>query len=173
MQARGHSFMGCLGLLERENPVDDGPDAAGVYQGPYLGPERVANAPLFRARTGAQHCRREGETLHHHGPEIHFGGHALLERDIDEATAVRKGAEIPLDIISADHVENDIDSAPTRTLLDGAHEVLAAVVDRALRSQFLACRAFFRTACRYEDRVTERRAELNRRGADAAGAAMD
>src|SRR5690349_7418185 len=86
----------------------------------------------------------------------------------------REDAEILLDIIAADHVEDDIDAAIGRRLSDHRDEIFVLVVDAARCTELFASIAFVAAAGGREDRAgVERLSELDRDRADAGGAAMD
>jgi hypothetical protein len=96
------------------------------------------------------------------------------EGDVDDAAFGRQRVDVALDVVAAHHVENDIDAAGGRGVLDHLDEILVLVIDAARGAELLAGVAFVAAAGGGEDLVcAQRLGELDRRGADAAGAAMD
>src|SRR5207244_2383466 len=96
-----------------------------------------------------------------------------LKGYVDEPAPDRQRTKIALDVITADHIENDIDSFAVRCLLHDLDEILIAVVDSARCSESFACRALLRRTRSGEDLMTACRAKLDGRRADPARTAMD
>src|SRR4051812_35308385 len=97
---------------------------------------------------------------------------ALQKRDLHQPPFDRQRSQILLDIGSADHVEDHIDTASASRLLENRYKILASVVDRPLGAEFDADRAFLRRPGGREDARSECLRELDRGRADAAGPAM-
>src|SRR5215472_2821013 len=109
--AGGHSLVCRLRFGKRENSVDDRFDPALLDQWPHFSRHRVADRALLLVGTRAQGRGRERQPLHQHAREIHIGTHAGLERDIDDASPDRRSAEVALDVVASDHVEDNVDAA--------------------------------------------------------------
>lgn len=81
--------------------------------------------------------------------------------------------DIAFYIFATDHIQNDVGPMAIGRLADNLDKILAAVVDRPLGTQFLACPAFFLVAGSHEYPRAKRAGDLNRRGANAGRAAMN
>ena len=68
---------------------------------------------------------------------MHVDGHlrARLEGDVDQAAVVGERADVALDVVAADDVEDDVDAAAFGLRLDDLDEVLGLVVDGARRPE--------------------------------------
>ena len=113
----------------------------------------AAIAPFLFDAARPQPRAGQGQPLAHDRPEIDLGDDAALGRDADVPALHREDAQIPLDVIAADHVEHDIDAAIGGRLLDDRDEILVLVVDAARRAQFLAGVTFVAAAGGGEDRA--------------------
>src|SRR5262249_59834867 len=92
--------------------------------------------------------------------------------DVDEPTLHGERAQVLLDVIAADHVEDDIDAAAGGHLAHHLEEVHDLVVDAASGAEGLAGAALLDGTGGGADLVRAARAtELGRGGGDAAGAA--
>ena len=84
-----------------------------------------------------------------------------------------ESGEVAGEIGAADHVEHDIDAAPSREGLGLGDEILRPVIDGEIRAERAAEGAFFVRARRRDHLGAESLGELDRGRADAAGAAMN
>jgi hypothetical protein len=79
---------------------------------------------------------------------------------------------VPVDVVAADHVQNQIDTRAAGLLFDGLDEIMLPVIDRQIRAQFTNRGAFgLRTRGR-EDLRSKGLGKLNGCRADARGAAV-
>ena len=95
------------------------------------------------------------------------------KRDLDDAAFDRGGLVVSLDVVAADHVENDVRAGATGRSLGLGDEILGLVVDRAVGAELQAGVAFLLRAGGDDHLRAERLGELNGGGADAGRAAMD
>jgi hypothetical protein len=84
----------------------------------------------------------------------------------------REAAEVLLDVIAADHVEHEVDTALAGDPRDLGDEILRAVVDRVLRAERAAIGCLVVAADRREHGRVVLPGELDRGEADAARAAV-
>src|SRR5690606_4701790 len=92
---------------------------------------------------------------------------ALHEGDLNDAPLFRRSGIVAVDILTTDHVEDNVGAAAGGRFLDCDDEILLAIVDRAHRSEFATNAAFFLRARRGDDLGAELRGELDRGRADA------
>src|SRR5205814_6166597 len=95
-------------------------------------------------------------------PEVERRGIAPHEADDDEPSLDGQRDEIARDVVAADDVEDQIDAAAFRAVLDGRDETLVPVVDGALRAELLAGPALLIGARGGEHTGAARDGELNR-----------
>ncbi len=98
---------------------------------------------------------------------------AAQEGDDDEAALEREAAEILLDVVAADHVEDDVDAALAGDPRDLGDEVLRPVVDRMSGADRPAERRLVVAARGRDHRRAELLRDLDRRQPDTARAAVD
>ena len=99
---------------------------------------------------------------------------ALQERDLHQPPLQGEDLEVAQDVVAADHVEDHVDAAPSGCLGHVLRRKSSvAIVDRDLGAEPSAGRALLGAAGGGEHARAERLGQLDRRGADAAGAAMD
>ena len=113
-----------------------------------------------------------GQALQHQAAEIDLGLGAVEEGDLDDAAALGGSVVIAVDIVTADHVEDQVDAAPAGRSLRRRDEIFRAVVDGVIGAEFAAGGALVVGSRRCQDRRAEGLGELDRRGADARGAAV-
>ena len=93
---------------------------------------------------------------------------------LHDAAVDRRGVVVAADIGAADHVEDDVDALAAGGVLGNRHEILLAVVDRAVGAEPEARLALFlRTGSGDDGGGAEGGGELDRGRADARGAAVD
>ncbi len=86
---------------------------------------------------------------------------------------LRQALHVPRDIIAGDHVEHQFGTLASSDLLDRLDEVRFLVIDRMVGPDLARGGAFRIAAAGHDHAHAERLAQLDRGGADAAGAAMD
>ena len=128
----------------------------------------AADTLAFLRRQAAGGC------LHRLGEDRRLLAPLEVERAVDACLgAERRSAQVPLDVVAADHVENEVDAFAAGLLLDHLDEVVRLIIDRNRCAQLSAFRAFFGRSGRREDARAEFAGELDGGRADAARAAMD
>ncbi len=101
-------------------------------------------------------------------------GRAVLKRDVDQAAVVCQRADVLVDVVTADNVEDDVDAFARCFALDRLGEILRFVVDGDVGAERGgAGRAFLVRSDGREYGCAERLRELDGGHADAAGAAVD
>jgi hypothetical protein len=109
----------------------------------------------------------------HHDPgDVDLGARAALDGDRHVPALLGEAIEVAGQIVAADHVEHDLDSAAAGDALHLLGEVVSAVVDRMGGAELNRTGAFFVGAAGDEDFEPEEAAERDRHGADAARAAV-
>jgi hypothetical protein len=101
-----------------------------------------------------------------------LGLRALEEGDLAPAAVDRQALEIAVDVVAADHVEDQVDALAAGLSLDHFDEVLGLIIDRNGRAQLSAFRAFIGGPGGCENARAEAAGELDGGGADAARSAM-
>ena len=129
-------------------------------------------AALSAIGAGAQRRAGMSEPLEHEAAEIDVAMRAALESDLHDAPFDGGCLVVALDIVAADHVEDDVGAAAVGRLLGRGDEIFGLVVDGDVGAELAAGRAFFRRAGGGDDAGAESLGELDRGGADARGAAV-
>ena len=132
-----------------------------------------AIAALSATERGAQRRAGVREALEHDAAEIDRRLRARLEGDLHDASVDGGGLVVALDVVAADHVEDDVGALAVGRRLGGGDEILGLVVDGDVGAELAAGRAFLGRAGGGDHARAERLGELDRGGADAGGAAMD
>src|SRR5262245_23927455 len=173
MLARFHERMGGGGFAQWKRPVDDGLDLSGGDQRPDVLLDRTRDRRLVRHRARPQRRAGMGQALEHDAAEIDGRLRAALERDLHDAAVDRGSLVVALDVVAADHVDDELGAPTAGRLLGDADEVLGPVVHGDVGAEPAACLAFLRRSGRGDDPGAERLGELDRRCADARGAAVN
>src|SRR3984885_5698007 len=113
------------------------------------------------------------QTLEHEAKEIDGGAGRGLKRDLHDASVDGGSLVVAIDVLTTDHVEDDIGAAASGRLFGGGDEVLGLVVDGEIGTERDACRTFFRRSGCRDDTGAERLGELVRGRADAGRPAVD
>src|SRR5581483_5335703 len=144
MRAGLHAGMRGRRLSKGEGTVDHRPDAAGRQQRQHLGFERLAHGRFILDRARAQ--RRSGvmQALEHDADEIHVGARRRLERDLHDAALDAGRLVIALDIVAADHVEDNIGALAAGRRFGDRDEVFALIVNGEIGAELARGLAFLR-----------------------------
>ena len=135
--------------------------------------DRARDRALVRDRARAQRRAGMGQALEHDAAEIDRGLGTALKGDLHDAPVDRGGLVIALDIVAADHVENDVGALAAGRGLGGGDEIFGLVVNGDVGAEPAAGLAFLRRSGGGDDARAERLGELNRGRADAGRAAVD
>src|SRR5262249_60220269 len=106
-------------------------------------------------------------TLEHDAMEIDRRLRAALERDLYYPSLNRRGFVVALDIVAADHVENDVCPLAIGGRLGRGDEILRLIVNSDVGTEAAAGIAFLRRAGGGNDARAERLGELDCGRADA------
>src|SRR5271154_6060857 len=159
-------------LGERENRIDDRLAAARFQKRPHLGLEGLGDDRFLRRRARAQVRAGMDEALHHERPQIHGRLLTLKERDLHDASVKGGRRIVALDVVAADHVENDVGAPARRRLMGQGDEIVLAMVDAEIGAEPLALRRLLIRSRSGDDVGPKRLGERDRRRADAGGSAM-
>ena len=119
-------------------------------------------------------CRAgENEPFQHDLRQVDLGLVAVEEGDLHDPALDGCNLEIAVGVITAHHVENDIDALLVGLATDDLDKVLVLVVDRHVRTEIAHHGTFFVGARGREYGRAERLGELDGRCPDARGSAMD
>lgn len=116
--------------------------------------------------------RGDGGPLGQQGAEVQLALGAALETDDREAAVDGERLDVPVQVLGADQVQDDVGTRSRGVLPELLDEVLLAVVDEDVRPQFGAPGELLRAARRDRDPGPDRLRQLDRHRADAAGAAV-
>jgi len=163
----------CLGsALERQHAVDDRPHATLRERRAKARLEGGDDAGLLRDGPRAQRRADQLQPAREQRAEPDLGLRAAHQADQHEAPSDRERGEVALEVGGADRVEDHVDATPVRERAAARDEVAGAVVDREIGAQREAARALLVGARRHRELRAGGLAELDRRGADAAAAAV-
>lgn len=95
---------------------------------------------------------------------MHLG--AGEKRDIDDTAVFCRCADIPVDIVATDHIQNHIDALPVSRLQYRIDKIRLPVINRQCCAQLFTGAAFFITACGGEHFHPHGIGYLDRRGTD-------
>src|SRR5262249_15135240 len=123
---------------------------------------------LVGDRARAQGRTGVGETLEHDAAKIDRGLPAALKRDLHGC-----GFVVALDVVAADHVEDDVGALAVGRGLRRGDEIFAPIVNGDVGTKAAAGIAFFRRAGGGDDARAQCLGELDRGGADSRRAATD
>ena len=107
------------------------------------------------------------QALHHQPGEIDGGLRTAEECDLDDPPFNGRGVVVALDIVAADHVEDDLRPLSAGEGLDLGDEVFGFVVNGAIGAELDAGGGFFRRADGDDHLGAKGLGELDRHGADA------
>ena len=153
--------------------VDDGLELAALEHRPDVLAERDRQGELALVRARSQRGARHGEAAHHDVPPVDLHPAAAQKGDHHEAALERQALQVLLDVVAADHVEDDVDARLAGDARDLGDEVFGPVVDRVIGAERPAKRRLVVASRRRQHRRAELLRELDRGEADAAGAAVD
>jgi hypothetical protein len=135
--------------------------------------QRLGERHLALGWTRAQRRARHGQPTHHDVPPVDLHAPAAQERDHHEPAFKRQAFQVLLDVVAADHVEDDVDAALAGDPRNLRDEIVRVVVDRMIGAERPAKRGLVVAPCRGEHRGAELLGKLNGAKADAARAAVD
>ena len=92
---------------------------------------------------------------------------------MDEASFEIEKGNVLLDVIAANHIQNDVDPSAIGQFLDGLDEIFVLVIDRPFGAEVFAGLAFFLGTGGGENAGAKFLCHLNCRGPDSGGATMD
>ena len=75
--------------------------------------------------------------------QVHLRPRAADQPDLDETSVHGEAVDVPQQVVAADDVEDDVDTAAIRQLADRGHEVCRPVVDGGGCTKTFARPAFF------------------------------
>ena len=160
-------------VLQPVGGVDHGLDLALGDEGPDALLDGARHARLGLRGLGPQRRAGEREAAHHQAHQVELDLGAFEEGDLHDMAFERRGAQVPLDIVAAYHVEDNIGAMAARHFADGFDEILLPVIDGTDGAERLAGFRLGVIADRDDDLRPERGGELDGGRADAARPAMD
>src|SRR5262249_49616536 len=155
------------------DPMDHGLHLAAIEQWPDVAAQRLRELDLALERARAKRRAGDRQSPQHDVPPVELDLAAMQERDHDEAAFEREAAEVLLDVIASDHVEDHVDAALARDARNLDDEVLRAIVDRMIGAHLPAERGLLVASGRGDDAGAVLLRELDRGQPDAARAAVD
>lgn len=156
---------------QSSGPPPPAPDP--LDQRPHMLPNRRHDRRLLTQRPPPQRRRRHCRPLPQQHRQVQLTLDAALHADHGQPAVDRQRPHIPVQILRADDVEDDVRPRPVRRLAQLLHEVLLAVVDQNVRAQFRAPRQLLRPTRRDGHPRPHRLGQLNRHRADPARATVD
>src|SRR5690606_27639931 len=124
MFALFHALMRAPGFAQGEYPVHDGCNLASGKQGPDLGLQRRGDGALELDRTRTQRRTGMDQSLDHELGNVGIGRRTALGGNLDDAPLYCSRVVVAADIVSADHVEDDVDTLAARRVLGHGHKIL-------------------------------------------------
>src|ERR1700742_2339746 len=131
----------------------------------------VAQRSFFCYRTPAQRRTRNHQALDHYVAQIERDFVAMRSRNVDKPSIHSQQFQVLREVITANHIENDIDTI-TRPFLRAGKPIFLAVIKGPLCAQRNAELALCRRASRGDNTSSKILRHLNRRRANAARTAM-
>ena len=167
MLAGFHPLMGFDGIAQRERAVHQRFDLAGADQRHHLGFDGADHGGLVLGRARPQ--RRSGvmQPLHHQLGEIDRRLRPAKERDLHDAAIDRRGVVVLLDVLAADHIEDEIDPGSTGDLARRGDEVRGLVIDGVIGTELEAGVGLVLRSDGDDHLRAERLGELDRHGFEA------
>src|SRR5271154_7143265 len=160
-------------LSKGENRVDDRPAATRFQERPHLGAEGLGDDRLLRRRPRTQRRAGMDQALHHDRPQIDGRFLTLEERDLHDSPVQGRRRIVALDVVAADHVENDVGAPARGRLKRQGDEIVLAIVDAEGGAETLALRRLLVRSGGGDDARAESLGERDGGRADAGGSAMD
>ena len=153
--------------------MNDGRNHPLLEQRPDVLAQIASNDALLRRRARSQRRAGDPGALAHHDREVELALGGFQKGDLQQPPLDREQIEIPRNVITADDVEDQVDTAAVGDPLRFGDPVSGAVVER-VRSAKLPCRfAFVVAAGGGQHHGAKRPRQLNRGSANAAGPAVD
>ena len=112
------------------------------------------------------------QALDHEAAEIDLRNRPVQECDLNDAPLYGRGFVIAVDIIAANHIENNIGAGTAGYALNGINIIGGLIIDRVIRTQSLAGGAFFVRPGGGDDARAARLGNLDGSGADPGTAAV-
>ena len=78
----------------------------------------------------------------HDGYQVDLCLRSFEERDLNKPAFKRQRVNIPGEVVTANHVQNDIDSSASRQVVDDLNKIFGAIADGPLGAESLARVAF-------------------------------
>ena len=150
-----------------------GLDLAGGDERQHALLDRARDRAFVRDRACAQGRAGMGEPLHHDAAEIDRGLRAGEKGDLHDAPVDRGGFVVALDVVAADHVEDDVGALAAGRVFGRGDEIFGLIVNGDVGAELAAGLAFLRRAGGRDDAGAEGLGELDRGRADAGRAAVD
>src|SRR5690554_412183 len=168
-----HELVSFGSLFKRKGLVDHRLDFSCIHQRPYFFAQVCSDRGLECVRARSQGGSGHGEAADQDLTERNLRFAAAQQGDEHQTSVIREATDFTRYVIAADHVENHVHAFVVGRLLDDVAEILGFVVDADLGSQRFTCTTFLVTTGCGENTVSQRGSHLNRRHADARGAALD
>src|ERR1022692_2471248 len=153
--------------------MNDGPHPSRGQERPDIAMQRLGHRGLLRHGASPQGRTGERESLTHDREQVDLRPRAADQGNDYEPSLDRRGLEIAREITAADQIENHIHAAARGFLADHLDEILGAVVDSTGGSEALAGARLLFGAGSCEDARPPGGRELDGRGADSAGPAVN
>ena len=165
--------MGLAGVRYRQSRMHVGTHATCGTRGPHLAQQCITNHGLLRDRARPHRRAGDGQAIAHHRTEIDFRARTALEGDEHQPAVAPQYAQVPRDVVAPDHVEHHVHALARRQLLHPRREVFGTVVDGSPGAEPAAETRLFLIAHGHDALRAAERRQVDRRQADAAGAAVD
>ena len=156
-----------------QHPVDDGAHLSRLHCRPHVLDHRGHDGALLLDGPGPQ-CRCvHRRALGHQPSEVELALRSPLQTDDDQPTVGRECADVVVEVLRPDDVQQHIDPLTIGEIAGGGDPVLLAVVDRGVRSEGQTG-VHLALAAAGDDRPgSEQRGHLDRHRADSGASAVD
>ena len=117
MCAGFHVAVGPAGLGQREPAVDHGGQLPGFHERPDIGEHALQYFVLFGGRPGPQGRGVDASPFAHQQADVQLPALPALVGDEDQSAVAGESVKVPVEIVAADRVQDDVRATPLCRIL--------------------------------------------------------